>query len=100
MVWAGDRSADPGDVEILDLARKDGCVLITLDKDFGELAVAFGRDHRGIIRIVDIIPRFHRGCDRPIKEISGNMDFTAPGASIVTMKIATLAFEFHGMLKP
>jgi predicted nuclease of predicted toxin-antitoxin system len=29
-------------------------VLVTLDKDFGELAVREGRRHAGIIRLVDI----------------------------------------------
>jgi predicted nuclease of predicted toxin-antitoxin system len=29
-------------------------VIITLDKDFGELAVAFGRAQAGIVRLVDI----------------------------------------------
>lgn len=28
-------------------------VLVTLDKDFGELAIAFGAVHAGIIRLVD-----------------------------------------------
>jgi predicted nuclease of predicted toxin-antitoxin system len=54
VAWAGDWSADPGDEEILEAARRDSCILITLDKDFGELAVAFGRKHAGIVRLVDI----------------------------------------------
>jgi predicted nuclease of predicted toxin-antitoxin system len=29
-------------------------VLVTLDKDFGELAVREGRPHSGIVRLVDI----------------------------------------------
>jgi predicted nuclease of predicted toxin-antitoxin system len=29
-------------------------VVVTLDKDFGELAVAFARPHAGIVRLVDI----------------------------------------------
>ena len=39
---------------ILDAAQREGRILITLDKDFGELAVAFGRPHSGIVRLVDI----------------------------------------------
>jgi predicted nuclease of predicted toxin-antitoxin system len=35
---AGDWSEDPGDQEILARARSDGRVLVTLDRDFGELA--------------------------------------------------------------
>jgi predicted nuclease of predicted toxin-antitoxin system len=54
VVWAGDWDSDPGDEEILGLARKQSRILITLDKDFGELAVIFGRKHNGIIRLVDI----------------------------------------------
>jgi predicted nuclease of predicted toxin-antitoxin system len=56
-VWAGDWSSDPGDAAILDAARRESRVLITLDKDFGELAVAFGQPHCGIVRLVDIHPR-------------------------------------------
>jgi predicted nuclease of predicted toxin-antitoxin system len=52
--WVGDWQADPGDDEILAHAALNGQIVITLDKDFGELAVAFGRDHAGIIRLVDV----------------------------------------------
>jgi predicted nuclease of predicted toxin-antitoxin system len=54
VVWVGDWPVDPGDDEILEVARRDSCILITLDKDFGEIAVAFGREHTGIVRLVDI----------------------------------------------
>lgn len=29
-------------------------VIVTIDKDFGELAVLHGQPHRGIVRLVDI----------------------------------------------
>jgi len=32
-------------------------VLVTLDKDFGELAVAFGRPHSGLVRLVGMSAR-------------------------------------------
>jgi len=51
--WVGDWSADPGDDQILAHAALHGQVLVTLDKDFGELAVAFGAAHAGIVRLVD-----------------------------------------------
>ena len=38
---------------ILAHAAHNGQVLITLDKDFGELAVALGAVHAGIVRLVD-----------------------------------------------
>jgi predicted nuclease of predicted toxin-antitoxin system len=56
-VWAGDWESDPGDDAILETAEREGRVLVTLDKDFGELAVVFGRRHCGIIRLVDLDPR-------------------------------------------
>jgi predicted nuclease of predicted toxin-antitoxin system len=57
VAWAGDWAADPGDEEILTIACRNDSILITLDKDFGELAVAFGRKHSGIVRLVDIAVR-------------------------------------------
>ena len=55
--WAGDWSTDPGDEEILSLAYRQNRILITLDKDFGGLAVIHGQLHAGIIRLVDIRAR-------------------------------------------
>ncbi len=52
--WVGDWAADPGDEEILSRAARDRQVIVTLDKDFGELVVAFGREHAGIVRLVDV----------------------------------------------
>ena len=54
VVWAGDWPEDPGDKEILTRAHAEGRVLVTLDKDFGELALVRGRPHSGIVRLVDI----------------------------------------------
>ncbi len=49
-----DWPSDPGDEAILAFAFETQRVLITLDKDFGELAVALGRPHAGILRLVDV----------------------------------------------
>ncbi len=51
VVWAGDWPTDPGDDEILALAYQESRILITLDKDFGELAVVREQAHAGIIRL-------------------------------------------------
>jgi predicted nuclease of predicted toxin-antitoxin system len=53
VVWAGDWTEDPGDEAILDRARREARVLVTLDKDFGELGVLRGLSHSGIIRLVN-----------------------------------------------
>ena len=52
VVWTGDWERDPGDQEILAFAHREGRVLVTLDKDFGELAIVLGHPHSGIIRLV------------------------------------------------
>lgn len=49
----GDWKGVPSDDEILARALAEGRIVITLDKDFGELAVVFGQAHSGIIRIVN-----------------------------------------------
>ena len=54
VVHAGDWAEDPGDAAILSRAHADGRILITLDKDFGELAIVRGVAHSGIVRLVDI----------------------------------------------
>lgn len=50
--WIGDLDEDPGDEMIIAKAFQEKRVLITLDKDFGELAIVKGAPHYGIIRIV------------------------------------------------
>ena len=52
VVWAGDWDRDPGDDAILAAAHAEGRALVTLDKDFGELAVLRGKAHSGILRLV------------------------------------------------
>jgi len=57
VIWAGDWPRDPGDDEILRRAADDGRVLVTLDKDFGELAIVHGHRHGGIVRLVGLSAR-------------------------------------------
>jgi predicted nuclease of predicted toxin-antitoxin system len=52
--WVGNWPADPGDEKILASAFAKRQVVVTLDKDFGELAVAFNRPQAGILRLVDV----------------------------------------------
>jgi predicted nuclease of predicted toxin-antitoxin system len=51
VVWAGHWDRDSGDEEILARALAEGRVLVTLDKDFGELAIVRGLPHGGILRL-------------------------------------------------
>ena len=57
VVWSGDWDEDPGDAEILARALAEQRILVTLDKDFGELAIVQGAAHCGIVRLVDIAAR-------------------------------------------
>ena len=57
VIWAGDWSEDPGDDEILAYAVREGRVLVTLDKDFGDLVILHGRPHAGILRLVGVAAR-------------------------------------------
>ncbi len=57
IVWAGDWSKDPGDEEILACAHSERRILVTLDKDFGEMAIVRGIPHSGILRLVNISAR-------------------------------------------
>ena len=57
VLWTGDLAEDPGDEEILAQAHQEQRVLITLDKDFGELAIRRGLPHCGIVRLVNISAR-------------------------------------------
>jgi predicted nuclease of predicted toxin-antitoxin system len=58
VVWASDWPKDPGDKEILSRAYKERRVLITLDKDFGELAIVQNQPNCGIIRLVELASRY------------------------------------------
>jgi predicted nuclease of predicted toxin-antitoxin system len=55
--WAGSWPSDPGDDEILTRSIAEMRILITLDKDFGELAVRRRVAHCGIMRLVGFAAR-------------------------------------------
>jgi predicted nuclease of predicted toxin-antitoxin system len=53
----GDPGPDPGDEEVMARAHRERRTLVTLDKDFGEMAVVHRRPHHGIIRLVNVSAR-------------------------------------------
>ena len=59
VVWVGDWTQDPGDDAILGFADAEQRAFVTIDKDFGELAVHRGLPHHGILRIVNFPARRH-----------------------------------------
>ena len=52
--WSGDWPEDPGDEEILQRALATDRALVTLDTDFGQLAIVHQRAHCGIVRLVNL----------------------------------------------
>lgn len=54
VIWTGSWTEDPGDEQILTIAYSESRILITLDKDFGELAIVRGLPHCGILRLVNL----------------------------------------------
>jgi predicted nuclease of predicted toxin-antitoxin system len=52
VIWVGDWPRDPGDEQILRIALSESRIVVTIDKDFGELAIARGIEHCGLIRLV------------------------------------------------
>ena len=53
---ARDHAPHASDEALLALARAQGRVLITEDKDFGELVFLLGMAHPGIVRLVEMTP--------------------------------------------
>lgn len=68
VVWVGDWSQDPGDGEILAFAYQEQRTIITLDKDFGALAIRDKQPHAGIIRLVNFSLRDqHLVCEQILR---------------------------------
>ncbi|HHT9146550.1 MAG: DUF5615 family PIN-like protein [Candidatus Brocadiaceae bacterium] len=57
VLWVPESGKDPGDEDIIKKAFEEGFVLVTADKDFGELIFVYKRPHPAIIRLVDIPAR-------------------------------------------
>lgn len=54
VVEAHERSPDPGDLVLLAWAHAEGRILITNDKDFGELVFLHEHPHCGLVRLPDV----------------------------------------------
>lgn len=80
VVWAGDWIADPGDSAILKRAHDEGRVLVTLDKDFGELVIVFRQVHAGIIRMHKVSARQQAGM--VLKVLAAHADELTSGAIV------------------
>src|SRR5438270_4456553 len=72
VLWTGDLAQDPGDEDILAWAHREQRVLITLDKDFGELAIRHRLPHCGIVRLVNLAARQQSVVSRQVLLQYGN----------------------------
>jgi predicted nuclease of predicted toxin-antitoxin system len=57
VIWIPESGEDPGDEAIIRQAFEEDLILVTADKDFGELVFVFNEPHPTIIRLVDIRPK-------------------------------------------
>ena len=79
--WVGEWPRDPGDEAILALAAAEDRVLITLDEDFGTLAVLHRRPHVGIIRLIEQSVWTHTAlCERALRQYANEL---AAGSIVV-----------------
>jgi len=83
VIWSGDWTNDPGDEEILARAHAEQRVLITLDKDFGELAIVRGIPHSGIVRLAGIRLAAQADAIKRVLELYGDQ---LPEAAVVTVE--------------
>ena len=72
VVWAGDWRPDPSDAAILQYAYQERRVLITRDKDFGELVFLRGLPHAGILRLVRVPVRQQGSVSLLVLNLYGN----------------------------
>lgn len=80
VLWVGEWDKDPGDEAILKYANTDSRIVVTIDKDFGELAVLRGMSHHGIVRKVNFSARQHG--DVCLAALSAHGDVLLTGAII------------------
>jgi predicted nuclease of predicted toxin-antitoxin system len=74
VIWVGDWDKDPGDKEIITSAHLDERILVTLDKDFGELATLLGFPHHGILRLVNLNTRQQASiCEKILEKYSDEL---------------------------
>jgi predicted nuclease of predicted toxin-antitoxin system len=90
VVWTGDWPEDPGDEEILARARRESRILVTLDKDFGELAIVHAVPHCGILRLVNIAARQQGPVCLQVLSLHGN---DLESGAIITAEPGRLRFR-------
>jgi predicted nuclease of predicted toxin-antitoxin system len=81
VLWVPASGPDPGDDAVLAWAARESRVLVTLDKDFGELVHNRGHKHAGIVRIQGFAAREQAG--QIAYAVQGHVDELQGGALLV-----------------
>jgi predicted nuclease of predicted toxin-antitoxin system len=102
VLWTGDLPEDPGDEAILAQAHREQRVLVTLDKDFGELAIIRRLPPAGIIRLVNIPARQQGRVCAQVLGLHGGKPFAAVSngqqgsrKSVIAGRNGSLAIRGH-----
>lgn len=78
-----ERGPDPGDRVVLQWAAAEGRVLITMDKDFGELLFFRGASHAGLIRLPDMpVPARIAVLERLLQDHASDIE----GGAVITVR--------------
>jgi predicted nuclease of predicted toxin-antitoxin system len=78
-----ERGPDPGDRVVLQWAASEGRVLITMDKDFGELLFLQGSSHAGLIRLPDMpVPARIAVLERLLRDHASDVE----GGAVITVR--------------
>lgn len=82
VTWIPETGRDPGDDEVIQRSFSEGRILVTEDKDFGDLVFVYNRPHDSIIRLV-AIPAKEQG--RVLLDIIETHQAALNGKSLITV---------------
>lgn len=87
VIYVAEMSPGISDDSVLDIANREAAMLVTADKDFGEIVFRQGRSSGGVIliRLEGLSPdaKAHivsRAVNAHLEEIPGNFSVLSPGA--------------------
>jgi predicted nuclease of predicted toxin-antitoxin system len=92
VIWSGNWAEDPGDEEILATAHKEDRILVTLDKDFGELAIVKKQHHCGILRLVSLSSSQQKTV---CKEVLANYGSDLQRGAIITAELGRVRIRLQ-----
>ncbi|MDP3728329.1 MAG: DUF5615 family PIN-like protein [bacterium] len=93
IIAVAEKSARIKDEEILELAKKEGRVIITFDKDFGELVFRKKRETNGVI-LLQLHPQTQEKTEMILKKVcSLNIDFSSSFCIVKESRIKVISLR-------